>query len=84
MKCPGQDSYNWKPEDLTEAPCPQCGKVVEFMKDDMSRKCPSCGTRFGDPSKDNGCLQWCKMADKCLGIKSDTPGQVAKTDPEGA
>jgi len=83
MRCPGQDTYNWKPEDLTEAPCPQCGLKVEFMKDDMSRKCPSCGTRFGDPTKDMGCLQWCKMADKCLGIKTNPPAPGSNPETGG-
>jgi len=67
-RCPGQDPAFWRPEDVTEAPCPRCGEMVEFLKDDFSRTCPSCGARFGDPKKDPGCLQWCKFAAECLGI----------------
>ena len=73
MRCPGQDRSFWRLEDLSEAPCPHCGERVEFMKDDLSRTCPKCGTRFGDPTKDPGCLQWCKTAEKCLGVKAESP-----------
>ena len=66
-RCPGMNRANWKPEDLKELPCPRCGEAVEFMKDERSRKCPNCGTRFGDPAKDTGCASWCKFADACLG-----------------
>ncbi|MEK7474385.1 MAG: hypothetical protein AAB152_02020 [Candidatus Coatesbacteria bacterium] len=83
MKCPGQDRQFWRPEDLTEAPCPQCHEVVEFMKDDLSRKCPKCGTRFGDPQKDMGCLQWCKYADKCLGVSNVERPAPAAQDRSG-
>jgi hypothetical protein len=74
MKCPGQDRRFWRPEDLTDAPCPQCGEEVEFMKDDLSRICPKCRTRFGDPKKDMGCLEWCKYTEKCLGVGVDRSG----------
>ena len=66
-RCPGMDRARWKPEDITELPCPRCGQSVEFMKDERSRKCPNCGARFGDPGKDIGCAQWCAYAKECLG-----------------
>jgi hypothetical protein len=65
LKCPGQDSRFWKPEDVCECECPSCGGKVEFFKDDRKRKCPHCGSWCANPRLDLGCLEWCKFADKC-------------------
>jgi hypothetical protein len=65
-KCPGQDQRFWKPEDISLMPCPRCGVMVEFFKDDSSRKCPDCGTRFKNPHLDMGCAQWCPFAKDCI------------------
>jgi HD superfamily phosphohydrolase YqeK len=67
MKCPGQDSRYWKPGAIFETKCPECGKSVEFFKDDTMRKCEHCGHRFVNPSMDFGCAAYCKFADQCLG-----------------
>jgi len=67
MKCPGQDSRYWKPGSIFEAKCPECGKIVEFFKDDTTRKCGHCGHRFANPQMDFGCASYCKFADQCLG-----------------
>jgi len=66
VRCPGQDTRQWKPKDIFEAPCPACGRRVEFFKDDTSRKCPRCGYTFRNPKLDLGCAEWCPYADKCL------------------
>jgi len=66
MKCPGQDTQNWKPGDIFEVPCAQCGRVVEFFKDDTSRKCKGCGARVLNPKIDFGCAAYCAFADQCL------------------
>ncbi|MBM4321494.1 MAG: hypothetical protein FJ125_16510, partial [Deltaproteobacteria bacterium] len=66
MRCPGQDTRCWKPGDIFEVPCPRCGKLVEFFKDESSRVCKSCGCCFGNPRLDLGCLQWCPQAQACL------------------
>jgi len=66
MKCPGQDTQYWKPDDIFEAACPQCGRVVEFFKDDTSRKCKGCGGRVVNPKLDFGCAAYCAFADQCL------------------
>jgi hypothetical protein len=73
------DRSRWRPEDLHDLPCPRCGASVEFMKDERSRRCPQCGTRFGDPAKDVGCAMWCRYADACLGSVDAT----AVISPEG-
>jgi len=66
MKCPGQDLRYWKAGDIFESACPQCGKVLEFFKDDSSRLCKSCGKRVLNPRIDYGCAAHCKFADQCL------------------
>jgi HD superfamily phosphodiesterase len=67
MKCPGQDSRYWKPGSIFEAKCPECGKTVEFFKDDTTRRCGHCSHRFANPQMDFGCASYCKFADQCLG-----------------
>jgi len=66
MKCPGQDMRFWKPGDIFDAPCPQCGGRVEFFKDEVKRKC-RCGHEIVNPKLDFGCAQWCPYAEQCVG-----------------
>jgi hypothetical protein len=65
--CPGQDTRFWRPEDIFEIPCGACGHSVEFFKDDVYRRCPSCGKRVENPKFNLGCAQWCEHAKDCLG-----------------
>ncbi len=67
MKCPGQDTQYWKPGAIFEVACPECGAMVEFFKDDTTRKCPACGHRFVNPKMDFGCASYCQYAEQCLG-----------------
>jgi hypothetical protein len=77
-KCPGQDKYFWKPDDIFDAPCPACGEPVEFFKTDPARKCPGCGHGFANPRLDPGCAQWCPHAELCVGVRlSGRPGAAA-------
>ena len=71
MRCPGQDTQYWKPGDIFEAPCPVCGKPVEFFKDEGTRRCGSCGFKFKNPKLDLSCAEWCPQAGQCL---ADLPG----------
>lgn len=74
MKCPGQDMQFWKPGDIFDVPCPECGNMVEFFKDESSKRCKKCGLRFKNPRLDLGCLEWCKYADQCrAGMDDFTP-----------
>jgi hypothetical protein len=66
-QCPGQDKRFWKPGDIFEAPCPSCGAVIEFWKDDARRRCRACGRLAANPRFDMGCAKWCKFASACLG-----------------
>lgn len=67
MRCPGQDTRYWKDKDIFEVPCPSCGNIVEFFKDDTIRACRSCGQRLPNPKLDFGCALYCKFAEQCLG-----------------
>jgi hypothetical protein len=81
--CPGQDKRFWKASDIQESPCPHCGSILEFWKDDARRRCPSCGRQVANPSFDMGCAKWCKYATACLGQPTATSagsGQAAATE----
>jgi len=78
MKCPGQDTQYWTAGSIFEAKCPQCGAMVEFFKDDTSRKCGKCGHRFVNPKMDFGCAAYCQYAEQCLGNLS--PELVAQQE----
>lgn len=67
MKCPGQDMQYWTAEAIFEVDCPECGKTVEFYKDDTTRVCSGCGHRFVNPKLDFGCAAYCKFAEQCIG-----------------
>lgn len=66
-RCPGQDRRYWKPDDIFEEPCPHCGGLIEFWKDDVNLRCPHCRKLVTNPRFDPGCAAWCSHASKCLG-----------------
>jgi len=66
MKCPGQDTRFWKPDDIFVAQCPKCGAEIEFFKDDARRRCAWCGHMFYNPKISLGCAEWCQYAEKCV------------------
>jgi HD superfamily phosphodiesterase len=66
VKCPGQDQRFWKPGDIFEVNCGNCGRIVEFWKDEPRRKCSSCGEKVNNPRIDLGCAEWCQYAEQCL------------------
>ena len=66
MRCPGQDTRFWRPEDIFEVSCPQCGKKVEFFKDEVRRRC-RCGHEIVNPRVGFGCASWCPYAEQCVG-----------------
>ena len=69
--CPGQNMAFWRPGDIFDITCPNCGSSVEFFKDEARRRCQGCGHVFANPKLNEGCAQWCKFADKCLGLNDD-------------
>ena len=87
MRCPGQDTRYWKPGAIFEAACPQCGLLLEFFKDDVSRICRNCGRSLRNPGLDFGCASYCKQAEKCPDelapdaiFKQKVPGMVESHD----
>ncbi len=66
IKCPGQDTRFWKPDDIFTVECPKCGAEIEFFKDDTRRRCAWCGHLFYNPKIELGCAEWCQFADKCV------------------
>jgi ribosomal protein S27E len=67
MRCPGQDTRNWKRGDVYDVSCPECGTPVEFFKDDPTRRCKTCGHKIINPKIDFGCAAYCQGAEGCLG-----------------
>ncbi len=74
--CPGQDMRYWKTGDIFTVACPSCGAMVEFFKDDVSRKC-GCGRRVENPKVGLGCAGWCGHAAECLGRPPETADGAA-------
>jgi hypothetical protein len=68
FRCPGQDQRFWKPEDIFEVKCQNCGTAVEFFKDEPKLKCRNCGRTVINPKIDLGCAEWCQYAEQCLGV----------------
>ena len=66
VKCPGQDLRYWTADSVYLVPCRNCKKPVEFFRDDRSRKCPACGTRFKNPHWNPSCAEWCPHAKECV------------------
>lgn len=67
FRCPGQDQRYWKPSDIFEVKCSQCGKTIEFFKDEPKLRCRGCGEMVENPKIDLGCAKWCQYAEQCLG-----------------
>ncbi len=70
MRCPGQDSQYWTADAIYEVPCPECGALVEFFRDDGARTCPACKNRFANPKLDFGCAAYCPHAAQCIGVQA--------------
>jgi putative nucleotidyltransferase with HDIG domain len=73
MQCPGQDSRFWGLDAIFEVACPQCGKEVEFFKDEPTRACKQCGLKIVNPKMDFGCASYCQFAEQCVG---DLPAEI--------
>jgi len=67
MQCPGQDNRYWNGAAVFDIPCPHCGNVLEFFKDDSQRTCKQCGHKVLNPKIDFGCASYCPYAEQCMG-----------------
>ena len=66
-KCPGQDPHKWGFDAVYDVACKNCGNPLEFFKDELKRRCKSCGTMVFNERMDIGCLAWCPAAEMCAG-----------------
>ncbi len=78
MKCPGQDTRYWKHDAIFDVPCPNCGQMLEFFKDQTTIRCKGCGKQIINPKMDFGCASYCQYAEQCLGELP--PELLAKRD----
>jgi endogenous inhibitor of DNA gyrase (YacG/DUF329 family) len=58
-KCTGNNTQDWGFDAIFDVKCPNCGKLVEFFKDEINRYCPWCKELVLNDRKDYGCGQWC-------------------------
>lgn len=75
-RCPGQDRRYWRPEDIFEVRCPQCGSTVELWKDEGVSRCRNCGTPVVNPRVAQGCAQWCRFAEECMSFEHGAGGDT--------
>jgi hypothetical protein len=66
-RCPGQDSQQWGHDAIYDVECPACRAAIEFFKDEVKHRCPSCGEMVFNDRLDLGCARWCPSAAACLG-----------------
>jgi hypothetical protein len=67
VKCPGQDMQTWGPDAVFDVSCGSCGESVEFFRDEIKRRCPSCRGLVLNDRLDLGCAEWCPSAAMCVG-----------------
>jgi len=79
-RCPGQDMRFWRPDDIYDVPCPECGEKVEFWKNDPRRTCPNCGKAILNPKVRLGCAKWCPYAAECLGSEASAHEDASVRD----
>jgi len=70
-RCPGQDQRFWKPEDIFEVKCLNCGQPIEFFRDEPKLKCRKCGQIILNPKINLSCTEWCKHAGRCQQDRDD-------------
>jgi len=66
-KCPGQDTQMWGHDAIFDVECPKCHNLIEFFKDEVRRRCKSCGEVVFNDRMDLGCAKWCPSAASCVG-----------------
>ena len=62
-KCPGTDSRSVRPEYRR---CTECGYRLEFFSDELTRRCPQCGSKQMKEAEPS-CVVWCPAAEACVG-----------------
>jgi predicted nucleic acid-binding Zn-ribbon protein len=62
-RCPGTDSRSVRPEYRR---CTECGYRLEFFSDELTRRCPQCGSKQMKEAQPS-CVAWCPAAEACVG-----------------
>jgi len=78
-RCPGQDTRYWTADAVFDVRCGNCGRELEFFKDEPARTCPSCRNKVANPRLDLGCAKWCAYGEQCLqelSVAHDQPGSL--------
>ena len=58
-KCTGNNTHEWTPDAIFDVTCKNCGNLVEFFRDEITRNCSRCKQTVYNDRKDYGCEQWC-------------------------
>jgi hypothetical protein len=61
-KCNGNNTQEWGVDAIFVIECKNCGNLVEFFKDDITRNCSECGKKVINDRDDYGCGQWCSSS----------------------
>ena len=61
-KCTGNNTQEWGPDAIFDVKCKNCGDLVEFFKDEITRNCSLCKNTVYNDRKDYGCGQWCSSS----------------------
>ena len=56
------NTQEWGADAIFDVKCKNCGNMVEFFKDEITRNCPRCKNTVFNNRKDYGCGQWCSSA----------------------
>jgi len=58
-KCTGNNTQECGADAIFDVECKNCGNMVEFFKDEITRNCSYCIKTVYNDRKDFGCGQWC-------------------------
>lgn len=58
-RCTGNNTQEWGFDAIFDIKCDQCGHLVEFFKDEISRKCPGCNKMVRNNKRNYDCRQQC-------------------------
>jgi hypothetical protein len=61
-KCNGNNTQEWGLDAIFDIECKNCGNLVEFFKDDITRNCSECGNNVINDRGGYGCGQWCSSS----------------------
>jgi len=53
-KCTGNNTQEWGPDAIFDVKCKNCGNLVEFFKDEITRNCSRCKNTVYNDRKDYG------------------------------